>query len=412
MGPQRILQAAVVVVVGVVAGLPPAVAAPRERIALIDLGLGPDDPARDQLDAAITVAGLERVRGDGVEEALAGRAVERDELELAAALASAQRAFGALACGEVTPASQQAIGIAAARQAAGRPVPELARAWTYVLLCADRDGRLDAAHAAADQLRALGAGSSSQVPAAVWARYPEIDAIGDRELVELDLDADVPGAAIWIDHRKVGVAPLHVALPAGEHVIAAASGQKRGWAAGTAIAKQKSLRVPLADVSGPWTELAQRIAGWHGQTPAPAELAWVLARVHARIALIRHGDTIEAWGQIGSAEAPRAIGAGAAPLGEASRVLALVVDRARSWTEHAPDPDRPLLVDSSAEPRRARSDPAERPTKWWVYAAIAGAAAISVGAIYLHDSAGDRQRVELHYPPGGRSESAPLQVGP
>ena len=394
MGPQRVLQAAVVVV-GVLA-LRPALAAPRERVAIIDLG--PDRGPAAQLAEAVTVAGLDPVRGDGVEDALAGRAVDRDAAQLADAMASAQRAFGALACNEVTPAAQLAIGIAAARQATGQPVPELARAWTYVLLCADRDGRLDAAHAAANQLRALGAASTAQVPAALWAKYPEVDAVANRELIELDIDADVPGATIWIDHRPVGAAPVHVVLPAGEHVIAAAAGGKRGWAAGTAIAKQKSLRVPLADVSGSWSELGQRVAGWHGQTPAPAELAWVLARVHARIALIRHGDTIEAWGQLGAAEAPRAIGDGAAPIGESSRVLALVVDRVRSWTEHAPDPDRPLLLEGGNEPRRARTDAGERPTKWWVYAAIGGAAAIAAGAILLHDSAGDRQRVELHYP--------------
>jgi hypothetical protein len=392
MGPQRVLQAVVVVVS--VAALRPAIAAPRERVALIDLG--PDDAARESLDAAITVAGLEPVHGDGLEQALAGRDVERDAAQLTAALATAQRAFGALACGEVTPAAQQAIGIAAARQAAGRPVPELARAWTYLLLCADRDGRLDAAHAAATQLRALGEGGTALVPAAVWAKYPEIDAVANRELVELDIDADVAGAAIWIDHRKVGVAPVHVVLAAGEHVIAAAAGRKRGWAAGTAIAKQKSLRVPLVDVAGSWADLAQRVADWHGQIPAPAELAWVLARVHARIALIRHGDTIEAWGQIGRAEAPRRIGEGAAPIGEASRVIALVVDRARSWTEHAPDPDRPLLREAGGEPRRA--DAGERPTKWWVYAAIAGAAAIGATIVIAHETGSDRQRVELHYP--------------
>ncbi|MEO7729713.1 MAG: hypothetical protein ABIY55_01985, partial [Kofleriaceae bacterium] len=187
MGPQRVLQAAVVVVS--VLALRPALAAPRERVAIIDLG--PADAARAQLEAAVSVAGLEPVSGDGVEEALAGHAVDRDASELAAAMASAQRAFGALACGDVTPAAQQAIGIAAARQAAGQPVPELARAWTYVLLCADRDGRLDTAHAAADQLRALGEARTSQVPAAVWAKYPEIDAVANRELVELDIDADV-----------------------------------------------------------------------------------------------------------------------------------------------------------------------------------------------------------------------------
>src|SRR5437764_13028 len=62
----------------------------------------------------------------------------------AAAAAAAPRAYGALACGDVVPAARQAIGLSAARQAAGRPVSELPRAWAYVLLCADRDGQHDA----------------------------------------------------------------------------------------------------------------------------------------------------------------------------------------------------------------------------------------------------------------------------
>src|SRR5262249_35923120 len=135
------------------------------------------------------------------------------------------------------PAARQAIGIAAARQAAGRAVPELPRAWAYLLLCADREGQLDAALAAANQLRALGV--SSDIPAALWAKYPEIDAIANRELIELDIAAGLPGAAIWIDFQSAGTSPVHVALPAGEHVLAAASGTKRGWAAGTAVRTQR-----------------------------------------------------------------------------------------------------------------------------------------------------------------------------
>jgi hypothetical protein len=340
-------------------------------------------------------AGLEPVIGEGVEDALAGRDVDRDAAPLAAALATAQRAFGELACADVTPAAQQAIGLAAARQAAGLAAPELARAWTYLLLCADREDRLDAALAAAGQLRALG--GSPDVPASVWAKYPEVDVVSNRELVELDVDAEVPGAAIWIDFQKVGVAPVHVTLAAGEHVIAAASGTRRGWAAGTAVRTQKSVRVPLTDVAGSWSELAHRVAGWHGQRPAPDELAWVLGRVHARIALVRRGDTLEAWGQIGRSEAPHQLGDGVAPVGEVARVLGVVTDRIRSWTDHAPDPDQPLLVDTTAA-RGSRKDEGDKPTKWWVYAAIAGAAAIAGTLIYVHDSASDRQRVELHYP--------------
>jgi hypothetical protein len=393
----------------------------HERVAVIDLGGGASpqtgmagmagmdrSPApgtadvQRALEAAIVAAGLDPVIGDGVEDALAGRDVDRDAVQLAAAIATAQRAFGELHCGDVTPAAQLAIGIAAARQASGSPVPELSRAWTYLLLCADRENRLDAALAAAGQLRALG--GSPDVPASVWAKYPEVDVISNRELVELDVEADVPGAAIWIDFQKVGVSPVHVTLAAGDHVLAAAAGTRRGWAAGTAVRTQKSVHVPLTDAAGPWSELAHRVAGWNGQLPAPDELAWVLARVHARVALVRRGDTLAAWGQIGRSEAPHLLGGeGAVPIGEVTRVLGLVGDRIATWNDHAPDPDQPLLVDttgprSARDRARDRDDEGDKPTKWWVYAAIAGAAAIAGTIVYVHDSASDRQRVELHYP--------------
>lgn len=361
---------------------------------MIDLGgaSGAGDATR-QLQAAITAAGYAPVIGDGVEDALAGRDTERDAVELAAAIATAERAFGALACGEVAPAARRAIGIAAARQAAGRPVPELARAWTYLLLCADRDGQLDTALAAAGHLRALG--GSPDVPAAVWAKYPEVDVVSGRDLVELEIESDVAGAAIWIDFRPAGASPVHAVLPVGEHVIAAASGSRRGWAAGTAVRKQRSLRVPLTDAAGPWADVAQRVAGWGGKLPAPADLAFVLDRVHARIALIRHGDTVEAWGQVGRSEAPHLLGGddGVAPLGEARRLLGVIADRLTAWGAHAPDPDQPLLVED-----RGRRDEPPAPTKWWVYAAIGGAVALGATIILVHDSASDRQRVELHYP--------------
>jgi hypothetical protein len=385
-----------------------ASAAPQlhERVAVIDLGpgdLGPGGvgPAgsgaiRQKLDAALVAAGFEPVAGDGVEDALSGRDVDRDAAQLATAIATAQRAFGELRCGDATTAAQQAIGIAAARQAAGRAVPELPRAWSLVLLCADRDGRLDAAVDAAHQLRALG--GSSDVPASVWAKYPAIDAIAGRELVEIDVDADVPGSAIWIDFRPVGTAPVHIELPAGPHVLAAAAGIRRGWAAGTAVATQRSVRVPMFDPTGPWSDVARHVASWHGKLPPPSELTWVLARVRARVALVRHGDTVEAWGQIGRSEVPHRLGGddAVASIAEPDRVVGLVADRVRAWNGHAPDPDRPLLVETR-EPRSARDEP-EPPTKWWVYAAIVGAAAVAATIVYAHDSASDHQRVELHYP--------------
>lgn len=373
---------------------------------MIDLGGGPAgsgatgraDPLQP-LQAAIVAAGLAPVLGDGVEDALAGRDTERDALALSAAIASAEHAFGALACQDAVPAARQAIGIAAARQAAGRPVPELPRAWAYVLLCADRDGQRDAAQQAADQLRALGGWPDVPALAGMWAKYPAVDAIAGRELVDLDVDADEPGAAIWIDSRPVGPSPVHVVVLAGEHVIAAAAGTRRGWAAGTAIRTQKAVHVPLSDTAGPWSEVARRVAGWGGKRPPPDELAWVLERVHARIALIRSGDRIEAWGHVGRSEAPHPLGGedGAVPLAEVGRVLGMIADRVGAWDAHAPDPDLPLLTEGGG-PRGPRKDQAEGGTRWWVYAAIGGALAIGTTLILVHDAASDRQRVELHYP--------------
>ena len=387
----------------------PAAAAPRgrarpaqhERIAVIDLGgsgaagSGRGADVARQLAAAVVAAGFDPVIGDGVEDALAGRDQDRDDVTLAAAMATAARAFGALACGEVVPAARQAIGLAAARQAGGRPVPELPRAWAYVLLCSDRDGQRDAAQTAATQLRALG--GSPDIPAAVWAKYPDVDALAGRELVELEVDADVPGAEIWIDFQRVGASPVHIELPAGDHVVAAASGSRRGWAAGTATRAQKAVHVPLTDMAGPWADVAARVASWNGKLPPPAELVAVLTRVRARIALIRHGDTVEAWGQAGRSEAPHLLGDddGVAPLAEAGRLLDVIADRVQTWNDHAPDPDRPLLVE---DPRGRRKDEPEKPTRWWVYAAIGGAAAISAVIIIAHESASDRQRLELRYP--------------
>ena len=124
MGPQQVLRAAaaVVVLVGTAAS-----AAPRERVAVIDLG--PEDGTREKLAAAIVAGGLEPVIGDGVEDALAGVSTDRDHVLLAAALAEAKDKFGALACKEATAAAQTAIAIGAGRQAAGLAVPGALPAW-------------------------------------------------------------------------------------------------------------------------------------------------------------------------------------------------------------------------------------------------------------------------------------------
>ncbi len=378
-----------------------AAAAPKlhERVAVVDLGPEDGEIARKNLLAAVVAAGFEPVIGDGLEDALAGENVDKDAVELAAAMAEAQRAFGALDCAAAIKASDGAVAIAAMRQAAGLAVPELPRALTYVLLCKDKAGDVDGAMRAAARLRTIG--GSSDVPADIWKKYPEVDAIIDREQVPLEIATDIKDADVWVDLERRGKAPLKLALPAGEHLIAVAAGTRRGWAAGHTDPKQAKVTIPTTDRAGAGSPIAARVASWKGTRPSPDEIGWVMSQTHARIVLLRRGDTVEAWGRIGHADAPHLLGGddGMAKVGDPQdrgRLLALVVDRVQGWNDHAPDPDQPLLVEKPGE--RERFTRKDEKAKWWVYAVLAGAVVGAATILYVNDSGTDRQRVELNFP--------------
>ncbi|MGE5186000.1 MAG: hypothetical protein ACM31C_28285 [Acidobacteriota bacterium] len=368
----------------------------HERVAIIDLGPADDGAARRAIGTAAVAAGLDPVLGDGVDDALAGIAQPADDATLAVAMSQAKQAFGELDCAKATAAAQLAIGISAARQAAGIAPRELPRAWAYVLLCADRAGDDVGARLAATRLRELG--GTAEVAASLLAKYPEVDSTADRDIVELEVTAEVPGAALWVDFQPAGSAPAKLPLTVGPHVIAAASGTRRGFVIGTAVRSQKSVTIAMPDQAGKHAALAAKVAGWHGKVPPAKELAAVLGEVGARVALVRHGGTVEVWGHAGEAEPLRLVGGpdGTRPLAEADRAAALAVDRAHTWNDRSPDPDQPLLVESREE--RAAHGKGEAPTKWWVYAAIAGAVVAGALVIVAHDTAGDTQRVTLHYP--------------
>ena len=400
MGPQQVLRAvACLLLIGGAAS-----AAPRERVAVVDLGPTADG-ARQQLAAAIVAGGLEPVIGDGVEDALAGITTDRDGLALAGAMAEAKDGFGALACSEATAAAHTAIAIAAARQAAGLPVPELPRALAYVLLCADRTGDSAAAIVAASRLRTVGgtAPGSTGVDPQLLAKYPAIDALSNRDVMAVRIETAVPGADVWIDFQPAGKTPLDTTLATGPHVIAAAVGSRRGTLTGTVVRAQPTVTVPMQDQAGAWSRVAARVRSWHGALPRPTELAWVLREVDARVALVRHGDTVEAWGHAGAGEPVRRLGNddGVRPLAEVNALVALVADRIQTWSDRAPDPDQPLLVETPAE-RRARGilreGEEEEPTRWWVYATLAGALIAGAVIIYAHGQTEDSQHIDLRYP--------------
>jgi hypothetical protein len=391
MGAQRVLQAA-----GLIALFGVALAAPRERIAVVDLG--PDDGAAQPVRAQIVAAGFEAVIGGGIEDALAGKNVDKDTVELAAAIAEAQRAFGALDCKTAITASDKAIALAAMRQASGLAVPELPRALTYVLLCKDKLGDVDGAMTAAARLRSVG--GSSDVPAPLWKKYPDVDAILE-DTVTLEIETDVKGATVYVDLVPRGKAPLKLQLRAGEHLIAVAAGTRRGWAAGHTDPKQTKVTIPTTDYAGTGSTIATRVAGWKGVKPSPTEVAWVMNETRARLVLIRSGDRLEAWGRVGRSESPHLLGgedgvAKTTDKQDVTRLLALVTDRVQGWNDRAPDPDQPLLVEKPGEGRFARKE--DEPAKWWVYAALAGAVAGVAAILYVNEGGEDRQRVELNFP--------------
>ena len=386
-----------------------AVAAPatrHDRVAIVDLGPGGGD-VRRKLGAAVTAAGLELVTGDGIDDALGGDDRDADTNGASDALVETQRAFGALDCATATTAAMRAIHVGAARQAAGLPAPELPIAWAYMLLCADRSGEVDAAMHAVAEVRALGAGSAGALlPAATLARYPEIDATSNREVVDVEVRGDADGAAIWIDHHAVGVAPVHIQLDAGPHEIAAAAPNAGQRGAIEIVVDHKTaaagpITVAMADQHGKFAFIAERIARWRKQahTPVAGEIAALLVDVGATVAIVRRDDDAVVWTRFARSEPPH-LASGDTTMMRASAsdaIVALVRDRITKWNDHVPDPDQPLLVETADE-RAVSTGHGEQHTRWWVYATIAGALAVGAIVVYAHDSATDTQHVELHYP--------------
>jgi hypothetical protein len=375
-----------------------AIAAPRkEPVAVIDLGPA-EASVVHTLEAALVNAGMQPLDA-ATEAALAGNGAGNDTIELAAAMTDAQQKFGALDCKGTIAAAKTALPLLAQRQAAALPVPELPRAWAYVLLCADRGGDVDLAMRAAARLRVVGI-AADLVPAELIAKYPEVDAALGVDPVEVDVETEVPGATVWLDFAPIGAAPRHLTLAPGEHVIAAASGERRGFLIGRPIKKQPKLTIEMADQSGPLNAIASTVASWHGQVPSAEVLTLVLAKVKARAALVRHGNIVEVWGHAGANEPLRRLGGddGTHSIEDVNRAVALLADRVEGWDAHSPDPDQPLLTESLQERVASSHAKGSEPTKWWVYATIGAALVAGAVVLYAHNQDTDTQEIKLHYP--------------
>ena len=383
-----------------------------ERVVIVDLRPGADAArlaSRDRLaDGLDHVQGIAVPRDDGIDVALAGEAADRDAARARAALDEARAAYGALDCAKARPAADRAVDLLAARQASGLDDGAALRtAWAYVLLCADHDGDTRAAHRAADRLRGLGVrrGDEAGVSDATWQRYPELDAATDRDIVELSITVSgttsgaVP-AEVWVDHLRAGTAPLTVFVPSGAHLIAAGAGARRGAVRVDAAPGAAPVDVAVADQSGRWSEVAGRVRAWRDGAAKPTadELGALLTRVGARFAFVLAGTaTAEVWA-LGPGET-RARKVASGPADDPAALATAVTERAGAWDAHAPDPDQPLVREDPRErDRRRRGERVEEPARWWVYASILGAVLAGSAVVYAHDSANDRQRVEVNWP--------------
>lgn len=374
-----------------------------EPVVIVDLR--PGTPAelaesrqalRDELGA---IAGITVQFDKDLDAALSGAAVDQDATRVAAALAEAREAYGRLDCSKAAAAADRAIDDLAARQAAGLDDgPALKSAYAYVLLCADRDNDIATTVRAASRLRALGVTSGDDVgiSASTWDHIPDIDA-ASTEIIAVTVEADQPGAEVWVDHAKVGPAPATVYVRAGEHVFAAAADGYRA-ASRAEIVKTQTLSLALPDQKGTWSELAGFIHAWRDKVTPPtnAGLTAIMAAAKVRFAIVLAGSHLaEVWGKGPDDQVAKKIDTAA--LSETLEIGAIVTDKVTAWDGHAPADQ--LLTETPEERDAYYHRGGEiKKAKWYVYASIAGAVLLGGAVIYFNEQAADTQRIVIRGP--------------
>ena len=366
-----------------------------EPVMLIDLRPGEPGPrgvSRFELEQALTqVQGISMVGDPELAAALAGEITDETAQRAAAALDRAGEARDKGDCAAARTAAGEAIEGLTAAQAAGDPVGDsLTRAHAIELGCADAAGNHGAAQRAAYRLRRLGAPEPPPgLDAAVWSKYPVIDAAGAREIVEISIDVSPAGAEVWLDHKKLGQAPILTLVAKGEHLIAASTGRGRVAQRAVIAAEGTKLSLVVTERAGRWAGPAATVRAWRdGSASANAlALGQLMGETGVRVAVVlAGGDQLEAWGRGRGEQAARRIATGRlrAPFG----VGAAIVAQIEAW-------EGPQVKDEVVRPAQPDDDKPRQ--KWWVYAAIVGAVAVAGGLVLANDMADDVQRIELRW---------------
>ncbi|HVV85998.1 MAG TPA: hypothetical protein VHE35_23220 [Kofleriaceae bacterium] len=410
MGAVQVLRVAVLTVAGpAIAGALAGPARAGEPIAIVDARTG--DPTAEAAERADLALALRDVDGltpidDARAVALTGADDTTDGPLADLALAQTRERFGALDCAGVREPAQRAVQLLAGREAAGiDETVRLRAAWSYLLLCADKDGARVPAQGFADRLRTLG--GSPAIPAELWARYPVIDTGSELALTDLVIEdppeaaangGSIAGAAVWLDHRRVGTAPMTLAVPSGGHVLAMARGDERaGLVMLVGDPGKLTVSIGLTSYAAAQPELAAQVRRWQAGAPVKApDVGALLDRAGARFAIVVEGDhhaSVWAREQPGGAPADVVF---AGELDQPAKLAAAVRDTLAAW-ERAPSPDVPLITETDlavAEVSRSH----KRETPWWVYVAIGGAAVAGGVTIWAMDAGDNRQRIELTFP--------------
>ncbi|MEZ4400083.1 MAG: hypothetical protein R3B06_08695 [Kofleriaceae bacterium] len=368
-------------------GAAPAWAAPDvDAPAVVVIAPTGDAATAAEVAAAVTATGLVVLDGPAA-QVLRGRAL--DDLAAERALAEAQDGFGQLDCGRARPAAETAVRLLAGRAAAGLDErARLTRAWSYLVLCADKDGDGPVARLAAAQLRGLG--DAAAMTADLQARYPDIDAHLDRDIVPVTIAGPAGGVAT-VDDRVVGPVPATAYLAAGKHLVAVASGATRGAAFITVLGRPLAVTVEAPALDDAVTAPAvAAMAAWAGGARVDsASVGRVLADLDVELAaVVQPRGALTLWHRQRGATAR--IASGAPPA-----IAAAARGAYDAAHERAPAPDDPLLRDP---PRRRSTKATGERTTWWVYAAIGGALVAGTVAIFAADAGPDRQRFVLDVP--------------
>lgn len=404
MGAQSVLRNAVVLTLAAAGFVTPASADDQsdragEVVLVIDLSRAGDaerTTRRAAVHAAVSESQrLRRTDDEELEVALAGVLRPLAERRGADAVEASEVAQAANRCPEADASARLAVlELAAAQAAGGQVTPLLLRAHAALFRCAHANGDVAAAMTVVKTLRALGADRPpSGVSAEVWDLYPDVDATANLNLAELTIQSDPPGADIWVDFIRRGKSPAVIHLPQGDHVVAAGADDLSAAAAisVTDWTHTETLR-PARQVSR-WTRVNALVAALRERRVAAdaQAIGEVMATAGARLAMVLlDGGLSEGW-----AAAP-----GGPPLmigrrrvdGQTAELLAEAVT-----SDRAPDPDQPLLRETDAE-RKARDKAKDSRTRWWVYAAVLGAAAVGAGIIIFGEAGDDRQRFEINLP--------------